>query len=61
MNVLFLTMNNEKLHDLWIASPIYTELLCNYSNAIRFDFAKEGLKIRFPDIKNLNIGNIINK
>jgi hypothetical protein len=59
VNMLFLTMEQEKDCDIWIASPIAIGITCNYANSVRFDFTKKGLKITFP--KNINIGHIINK
>jgi hypothetical protein len=59
MNILFLKMTQEKLYKTWVTPPVFIQVLCNYSNSVRFDFTKQGLKIHFP--KNLNLGNITNK
>jgi hypothetical protein len=60
INILFLLMKRERLHKIWIASPITIEMICNYLNSVRFQFVKNGVKITLPKI-NLNFGNITNK
>jgi len=60
INMLFLTMKQERLHKIWIGSPIAIEVVCNYVNSVKFQFAKNGIKLTLPKI-NLNFGNITNK
>jgi hypothetical protein len=50
ITLLFLQMAQEKVAKCWIGSPIAIEVVCNYVNAVRFDFTKKGLKINFPKI-----------
>jgi len=59
INELFLIMSRERLHKIWIASPITIEIVCNFLNSVRFQFVKNGIKLTLP--KNINIGNIIHQ
>ena len=36
--------------DEWTGTRPWIEEFCNMVNSIRFDFKKEGLKIRLPDV-----------
>ena len=48
INLLFILMDNETLHKRWVASPHGIEFVCNYVNAVKFDFTKKGLKFNIP-------------
>ena len=60
MNLLFLAMKQERLHHIWIGSPIGIEIVCNYLNSVRFQFGKNGIKITLPKM-NFNFGNVTNR
>ena len=59
INSLFGLMSYEKRVKMWIASPILIELVCNYANAIRFNFTKRDIKIQLPKIDIIfNLGRL---
>lgn len=60
INYLFLEMKQERLHKIWVGSPITIEIVCNYLNSVKFEFVKNGIKLTLPKM-NFNFGNITNK
>ncbi len=45
INMLFIQMENERLHKVWHASKFTIKVACNYINSVKFDFVKRDLKI----------------
>ncbi len=48
INLLFILMDKETLHKGWHASPHGIEFVCNFVNAVKFDFTKKGLQFNIP-------------
>jgi len=50
INLLFLQMDKEKLANVWASSRIYSGIICNYANSVRFNFTRKDSKIILPKI-----------